>query len=206
MLYAAYCLRAQYKAGLKALERVKESVEFDHEGRKLSIELVPNHYYLPVLLDEHERADYIKHVIRTPSEVRFVRDLERYLREDEKGFGEYDWWPSRWLGGFVHRSSSSGTNQRCTNERCTSCWLAKGRQYHIVFVDPKGMAHTRTYQKLDGYRHLFEVKDQPRRIAHEGVTATVQAFCYNRDAAQAMESYRRFWAGTIPELLQKVSA
>ena len=42
--------------------------------------------------------------------------------------------------------------------------------------------------------------------AVEGVTATVQAFCYNRDAAQAMESYRRFWAGTIAELLQKVSA
>ena len=41
---------------------------------------------------------------------------------------------------------------------------------------------------------------------HAGVTATVQAFCYNRDTAQAMESYRRFWAGTIPELLQKVSA
>ena len=58
------------------------------------------------------------------------------------------------------------------------------------------------------------MKDQPRRIVHEGlpahrqagVTATVQAFCYNRDAAQAMESYRRFWAGTIAELLQKVSA
>jgi len=34
VLYATYYLRAQYKAGLKALERVKESVEFDHEGRK----------------------------------------------------------------------------------------------------------------------------------------------------------------------------
>lgn len=56
------------------------------------------------------------------------------------------------------------------------------------------------------YRHLFEVKDQPRRIAHEDVTATVQAFRYNRDAAQLMESYRRSWAGTIPELLEQISA
>jgi len=52
-------------------------------------------------------------------------------------------------------------------------------------VDPKGTAHTKTYQKLDGYRHVFEVKDQPRRIAHEGVTATVQAFRHNRNAAQS---------------------
>jgi type III restriction enzyme len=95
--------RAQYKAGLKALERMQERVEFDHEGRKLSIELVPNHYYLPVLLDEQERADYIKHVIRTPSEVRFVRDLEKYLREGGEGFGEYDWW--MWCPG--HRFASA---------------------------------------------------------------------------------------------------
>jgi len=49
------------------------------------------------------------------------------------------------------------------------------------------------------------VKDQPRRIAHEGVTATVQAFCYNRDAAQSDELHRRFWVGSITELLQKVA-
>jgi hypothetical protein len=75
-----------------------------------------------------------------------------------------------------------------------------------VFMDPKGMAHTRTYWKLDGYRHLFEEKGKPRRIAHERVTATVQAFCYNRDAAEASELHRRFCVGSIPELLQKVNA
>ena len=42
--------------------------------------------------------------------------------------------------------------------------------------------------------------------AVEGVTATVQAFCYNRDAAQSDELHRRFWVGTIPELLLKVGA
>jgi len=98
--------RAQYKAGLKALERVKESVEFDHEGRKLSIRLVRNHYYLPVLLDEHERADYIKHVIRTPSEVKFVRDLEKYLGEGGEGFGEYDWWMFSKIGSSRIRVGS----------------------------------------------------------------------------------------------------
>ena len=42
--------------------------------------------------------------------------------------------------------------------------------------------------------------------AVEGVTATVQAFCYNRDAAQCDELHRRFWVGTVPELLQRISA
>ena len=39
---------------------------------------------------------------------------------------------------------------------------------------------------------------------HAGVIATVQAFCYNRNAPTSNELYRRFWVGTIPELLQKV--
>jgi hypothetical protein len=68
------------------------------------------------------------------------------------------------------------------------------------------MAHTRTYTKLDGYRHLFEDKGRPRRLAHEGVTATVQAFCYNSDAAEASELHRRFWVASIPELLGKIGA
>jgi len=209
--------KAQYKAGLKELGRVKESVEFDHEGKKLSIELVPNHYYLPVLLDEHERADYIKHVIRTPSEVRFVRDLEKYLRVGGEGFGGYDWW--MWCLGAPLRVSkidesldevripyyNPEENRIAWFLPDFVFWPKKGKHYHIVFVDPKGMAHTKTYWKLDGYRHRFEVKGQPRRIAHEVVTATVQASCYNRDAAQSDELHRRFWVGSIPELLTKVT-
>ena len=41
---------------------------------------------------------------------------------------------------------------------------------------------------------------------HAGVTATVQAFCYNRNAAQSDELHRRFRVGTISEFLQKISA
>ena len=202
--------KAQYKAGLKALERVKESVEFDHEGRKLSIELVPNHYYLPVLLDEHERADYIKHVIRTPSEVKFVRDLEKYLGDGGKGFDEYDWWMFSKIDESLDEVRIPYYNPE--ENRIAwflpdfVFWLAKGRQYHIVFVDPKGMAHTRTYQKLDGYRHIFETNGRPRTIRHDGITANVQTFCYNRDASQSDELHRRFWVGSIAELLQKIGA
>jgi len=42
--------------------------------------------------------------------------------------------------------------------------------------------------------------------AVEGITATVQAFCCNRNAAQCDELHRRFWVGTIAELLQKVTS
>jgi hypothetical protein len=171
---------------------------------------VPNHYYLPVLLDEQGRADYIKHVIRTPSEVTFVRDLEKYLAGGGTGFGEYDWW----MFSKVDESLDEVRIPYYNPEENRMAWflpdfvfwLAKGESYHIVFVDPKGMAHTKTYWKLDGYRHVFEENGRPRRIAHDGIGASVQAFCYNRNAAQADQGFRRFWVGSIPELLKKVGA
>lgn len=36
--------------------------------------------------------------------------------------------------------------------------------------------------------------------------AIVQVFCYNSEAPQSNELYRRFWVGSIPELLQRISA
>jgi hypothetical protein len=195
---------------MKALERMKESIEFDHEGRKLNIEYVPNHYYLPVLLDEQGRADYIKHVIRTESEVKFARDLEKYLADGGTGFGEYDWWMFSKLDeslddvGIPYYNPEE--NRIAMFRPDFVFWLRKDKRCHIVFVDPKGMAHTKTYWKLDGYRHLFEQNGRPRRITNEGVAANVQAFCYNRDAAQSDEQHRRFWVGSIDELLQKVRA
>lgn len=202
--------RAQYKAGLKALERMQDKAEFDYEGRKLTIKHVPNHYYLPVLLDEQGRADYIKHVIRTESEVKFVRDLENYLQKDGEGFSQYDWW----MFSKVDESLDEVRIPYYHPEENRIAWflpdfvfwLAKGKDYHIVFVDPKGMAHTKTYWKLDGYRRLFESNDRPKPIKHDGVTARVQVFCYNRNAPQANELYRRFWVGSIAELLEKVGA
>ncbi len=39
-----------------------------------------------------EKVDYIKHIIKTPSEVRFVNDLEDYLVKSDNKFKEFDWW------------------------------------------------------------------------------------------------------------------
>ena len=201
---------AQHRAGMKKLERMKESIEYEHDGKRLSIRHVPNHYYLPVLLDEQDRADYIKHVIRTPSEVTFVRDLEKYLDGGGIGFREYDWWMFSKIDESLDEVRipyyHPEENRIAWFLPDFIFWLRKGTHCRIVFVDPKGMAHTKTYWKLDGYRHLFEQNGQPRDIKHNGVTANVLAYCYNRDAAQSDELHRRFWAGSITELLQKVGA
>ena len=202
--------RAQYKAGVKALERMRENAEFVHDGRKLNIEYVPNHYYLPVLLDEQGRADYIKHVIRTESEVRFVRDLEKYLADGGTGFGEYDWWMFSKLDESLDEVRVPYYDPQQNRIRDFKpdfvFWLRKGGQYHVVFVDPKGITIADYQRKLDGYRVLFEKNGAPRPLSYEGMKVAVHALLYSHEAGAVAEGYRRFWVGGIAELLQKVGA
>ena len=53
-------------------------------------------YYIPLILSEtnstEEKVSYIRHIIKTPSEVRFVEDLENYLAKEDNKFKEFDWW------------------------------------------------------------------------------------------------------------------
>ncbi len=53
---------------------------------------IPNHYYLPLILSEDEKVDYITHIIKTESEVKFIEVLESYLSRDDNKFKSFDWW------------------------------------------------------------------------------------------------------------------
>ncbi|MEI2693283.1 MAG: hypothetical protein V9H69_27605 [Anaerolineae bacterium] len=46
----------------------------------LEVRYVANHYYVPVILANDQKIDYIQHIIRAESEVRFVRQLEAYAQ------------------------------------------------------------------------------------------------------------------------------
>jgi len=61
-------------------EKVKKEVIFESDHKKIRIKYIANHYYLPLILSEEEKTDYIKHVIKTPSEVKFINALEQYLQ------------------------------------------------------------------------------------------------------------------------------
>ena len=84
-------------------------------------------------------------------------------------------------------------------------WLQKGKQYHVVFVDPKGITIGDYQRKLDGYSALFERDEAPRVLPHEASKVTVQTLLYSREAASVGERYRRFWVKNVEELLGKVA-
>jgi restriction endonuclease len=55
-------------------------------------------------------------------------------------------------------------------------WLKKGKQYKILFVDPKGTEHSDGYRKIDGYRRIFEnkIKNELNKYSVDDLSVQVQ--------------------------------
>jgi len=64
--------------------KVSPSQELVCDGKRIVIKHIAQHYYLPMVLAEDEKVDYIRHIVKTPSEVRFIKDLEAYLEKNRQ--------------------------------------------------------------------------------------------------------------------------
>ncbi|MCX7928994.1 MAG: DEAD/DEAH box helicase family protein, partial [Patescibacteria group bacterium] len=83
----------KYTAEVQDLEKkyIKEST-YEYNTKKIKIKHLANHYYLPMIVSESEKIDYLIHIINVDSEVTFINELEKYLQEDNNIFKKFDWW------------------------------------------------------------------------------------------------------------------
>ena len=58
--------------------------------------------------------------------------------------------------------------------------LQKGQRYHILIVHPKGTSRSEYQYKVNGYRAIFEVDGQPRRIPDNGLRYKCICSCLRR--------------------------
>lgn len=171
----------------------------------LRIKHIAAHYYVPMLLSDDEKIDYINHVIKVPSEVQFVRQLENYLSEADNLFRRFDWWM---FSRTVERVDQitipyyDPSQNRIRNFHPDFIfWLKRGREgygvpdYTILFVDPKGMRQGDYQYKIDGYRELFvdSATGQMRTFHHHGMNVRVALAMYTADANQASQGYKVYW-------------
>jgi hypothetical protein len=212
-------LRARYESRQLSFEEMLQLAQtihsddsFNYQGQTLHIKRLAQHYYVPVLLSEVERIDWIQHVIRHSSEVRFLNDLERYLDQDNNVFARLDWWAFSKLDESLdevyipYNDPQSNRIRRFLPDFIF--WLQKGDQYAIVFVDPKGMQQTDYQHKVDGYRALFWENGVPRVLRYNDLTVRVFLLLYTKDANGAPEGYREHWfdcPGKLAELLSMES-
>ena len=188
----------KFKQRYDELSRRSPREVFEHGGQKLQICHIARHYYLPVLLSDRERIDWIRHVIRHASEVKFINELEQYLEQPENDFTFLNWWAFSKIDESLdevyipYYDPQSNCIRRFLPDFIF--WLHKGHDYAIVFVDPKGMQQTNYQNKVDSFRSLFCTESGlPRVFEHNGLTVRVRLLFYTEDANRAPIGYQQYW-------------
>ncbi len=207
-------LRARYEACqltfdemLRQAQTIRSDESFSHNGQTLHIKRVARHYYVPVLLTESDRVDWIRHVIRHPSEVRFLNALEKYLAEPDNAFNVLDWWAFSRIDENLdeiyipYYDPQSNRIRRFLPDFIF--WLQKGDQYAVVFVDPKGMQQTNYQYKVSSYREIFwDEAEVPKAFHHNGLVVRIHLLLHTEDANRAPAGYREHWFDS-PEAIPK---
>lgn len=197
-------LRVKYEAHqlsfdefLREAQSVRDTESFSANGHVLSIKRIARHYYIPVLLSGDDKIDYIRHIIRYDSEVRFLNQLEAYIKQEGSEFTTFDWWLFSKLDEvlddvYIPYYYPGAVNMHFKPDFIF--WLQKGRDYLILFVDPKGTAHTSFEYKVDGYRALFEDEHgEPRIFSYNGWRVRVMLALYTDDVNRLPLGYRKYW-------------
>ena len=139
---------------------VKEAESTYSTNEKIKIIYIANHYYIPMLLTDAERADFIQHIIKHKSEIDFINKLENYLQQENNSFKQFDWWFFSKLDETLDQIYipyyNPKTNRIDKFKPDFIFWMKKGSEYKILFVDPKGTEHSDAYRKIDGFSRMFE--------------------------------------------------
>jgi type III restriction enzyme len=211
-------------------QEISRVEEFTCDGKRITIKHIAQHYYLPVVLSEDGKADYIRHIIKTPSEAKFINDLENYLAQPNNQFQQFDWWFFSKLDESLDEVYipyyDPVTNRMARFKPDFIFWLSKGDRYWIVFVDPKGTEHTASLRKIDGYRSIFlESENKPRYLKYSADSqtesqeangcsdngeenrrtkrVTVHLFFYGK-SSDVPEKYQDYWIDSIHKLLDRL--
>ncbi|MBO8130788.1 MAG: DEAD/DEAH box helicase family protein [Candidatus Marinimicrobia bacterium] len=186
--------------------KIKKETIFESDHKKITIKYVANHYYLPLILSDEEKIDYIKHIIKTQSEVNFVNDLEQYLNENRSKFNDFDWWLFSKLDESLDEVYipyyNPETNRISKFKPDFIFWFKKGDNYFIVFVDPKGTEHTGAYRKIDGYKVLFEENGKEKVFNYNGFKVRIKLLLRPKDISKALDEYKQYWFYNIEKMLK----
>lgn len=184
-------------AGLSDREIIRQMKTVDRETSYDDVRILylAEHYYYPILVVESDKVDYLKHVIKTESERRFIDELVDYIIDS--GSFDCDWWMFSKLDEHLDRvyipyyDRSSGQLREYHPDFVF--WFQNGDEYTVVFVDPKGAAHTDYEYKVDGYRFLFEENGATKAFNYDGFRVRFLMKLYTKDAHLIAEQYRRYW-------------
>ncbi len=183
--------------------------EFEFNNKKLRIKHLSKHYYIPILIGEDEKIKFITHIINVPSEVNFIKQVEKYAKNYNN---EFDWWYFSKIDEYLdeiyipyyHRMH--GSIERFKPDFIF--WIKKGDKYAILFVDPKGISHTEYEYKVDGFKRIFEKDGKPKifRVNMNGkqVEVVILLRLFTEDRNKLPEGYKKYWVDDFSRVMSDV--
>ena len=183
-------------------EKYAEKESFRAEGKNVDIYYIAEHYYIPLLSTE-EKAEWITHIIKTPSEHKFIKDLIQYTKREDNLFKKFDWWMFSKIDEHLDEVYipyyDPSNNMLRKFKPDFIFWLCKDKNYYILFIDPKGISHTEFGYKVDGYEKIFRNEDNSIKVFHEhNFRITVHLNLYTKDVTELPQRmYREYWFDNI---------
>lgn len=190
-----------YKEEIKNLAKYSDTgIEiFSHRNEDIEIKNLLNHYYFPTIVSQNDRIKWMKHIIDTPSEVIFMKSLEKHLKQATNFFSEFDWWMfskiDHTLDKQIRIPYIDPENGKRDFLPDFVFWLQKGNNYHILYIDPKGTGRNEYHYKVDGYRDLFEENDKVKTFKFDKMNIKVHLRLATEDMAVFAEKdyYKKYW-------------
>lgn len=182
----------------------EQAGNFEIENQKIKIKYLANHYYLPIIVSETEKIDYLDHIINVESERSFIEQLEEYLTKPDNVFTQFDWWMFSKLDQTLDEVFIPYFNpkeNRFANFKPDFIfWAKKDDRYLILFVDPKAPTYTDANYKIDGYRKIFEENGQAKIFPGNRLVKLLMWGPRNTG-----EEYKGYWVNNFDDFANKIS-
>jgi hypothetical protein len=177
----------------------------------LALEYIANHFYLPVLFSQGKKLEYIRHIIDTESEVRFLKLIRDYSKKGDSVLRQMDWWNFSKLDQYLDSPCipyyDPKQNRMARFIPDFIFWGQKGNSYTLLFVDPKGLQNIDWERKVDGFQRMFEVNGKSKVFAHGDIEVTVRLILFTNNRGLVPEgSYKRYWQDDVKQMCREAFA
>lgn len=160
----------------------------------LKIVKLAQHYYLPLVYSTKEKVEYIKHIIKVDSEVKFIENLINYVENHKY---ENDWMFCKIdesIDNIHIPYYNKEANKYSRFYPDFIFWINRGDDYKIVFVDPKGTSHTDYLNKVDEFERIFTDDGVPKEYSYKNFRITFDLKLIADDKSSvAGKKYEDYW-------------
>lgn len=163
--------------------------------KDLKIKKIAEHYYLPLIYSDKEKIEYIKHIIEVESEVKFIKNLEKHIKENKP---DCNWMFSKIdqnLDSFHIPYFYKKENIYRKFFPDFIFWTKKDENYKIVFVDPKGTINADYQNKVDEFEKLFLENGQSKIFTYKNFKISFELKLITSDVNSVSDKYEKYWIG-----------